>query len=408
MSNHDFTVDFPILKQTMNGKPLVYLDSAATSLTPEVVLDKMNEYYREYGVNVHRGVYALGATADREFERVRDVVQTFINASMREEIIFTRGTTSAINQVAFGYVLPKLQAGDEIITSMSEHHANFVPWQVVAQKSGAILKFAPLDANGAVTPESLRSVISAKTKFVALNHMSNVMSALNDVSGLCAVAHEVGAQILIDGAQAIPHLEVDVQAIDCDFYAFSGHKMFGPTGVGVLYGKATCLEAMEPVEYGGAMIDSVSRCETTYKAAPYRFEAGTPMIAEVIGLGAAIGYLQQLGYEAIQHQIESLRAYAMEQLATLDHVELYNPNNFEAATIAFNIIDVHSHDAVSVYDLEGIAIRAGHLCAQPLLSELHQGSLLRMSLQVYNTKNDIDRFIAATKKASDFLDVLFL
>lgn len=408
MYNTDWTKDFPILNQEMNGKAFVYLDSAATSLTPEVVLKKMNEYYREYGVNVHRGVYAMGAKADGEFESVRDQVQKFIKASSREEIVFTRGTTTAINMVAFGYVLPKLQAGDEIVTSMSEHHANFVPWQVVAQKSGATLKFAPLDANGAVTPAALQSVMSEKTRFVALNHMSNVMSALNDVQALSRVAHEFGAEILIDGAQAIPHLPIDVQAIDCDFYAFSGHKMFGPTGVGVLYGKYACLQAMEPFEYGGAMIDQVQQFTTTYKDAPYRFESGTPMIAEVIGLGAAITYLEKIGYATIQTQIETLRAYALEQLQQLAQVEIYNPNNHEAATIAFNIRDVHSHDAVTVYDLEGVAIRAGHLCAQPLLSEIHQGSILRMSLQVYNTKADIDRFIAATKKASDFLDVLFL
>ncbi|MGL5549402.1 MAG: aminotransferase class V-fold PLP-dependent enzyme [Culicoidibacterales bacterium] len=408
MEQNKFIAEFPILTKMMNGKRLVYLDSAATSLTPECVLAKMNEYYREYGVNVHRGVYAFGAKADAEFEAVRDQVQHFIGAASRDEIVFTRGTTSAINQVAFGYVLPKLQVGDEIVTSMSEHHANFVPWQVVAQRSGAVLKFAPLDENGAVTPEALRSVMSEKTRFVALNQMSNVMSALHDVQAFSAIAHEFGAEILIDGAQAIPHLQVAVQTIDCDFYAFSGHKMFGPTGVGVLYGKAACLANMEPIEYGGAMIDQVCQLSTTYKEAPYRFETGTPMIAEVIGLGAAITYLQSLGYEAIQQQIESLRAYAMQQLKTMPHVEVYNPNNHEAATIAFNIKDVHSHDAVTVYDLEGVAIRAGHLCAQPMLSELTQGSLLRMSLQVYNTKADIDRFIAATKKASDFLDVLFL
>ncbi|MGL5296114.1 MAG: SufS family cysteine desulfurase [Culicoidibacterales bacterium] len=408
MEHNEFINDFPILNEEMNGHRFVYLDSAATSLTPECVLEKMNEYYRHYGVNVHRGVYAFGAKADAEFEAVRDQVQCFIHAGSREEIVFTRGTTTAINQVAFGYVLPKLQPGDEIVTSMSEHHANFVPWQVIAQRSGATLRFAPLDQSGAVTAEALRSVMSEKTRFVALNHMSNVMSALNDVQALSQVAHEFGAEILIDGAQAIPHLRVDVQAIDCDFYAFSGHKMFGPTGVGVLYGKLICLQAMEPFEYGGAMIDQVCQVSTTYKDAPYRFETGTPMIAEVIGLGAAIRYVESLGYEYIQTRIEMLRAYAMEQLAQMPHVHVYNPHNYESATIAFNIVDVHSHDAVTVYDLEGVAIRAGHLCAQPMLSELEQGSLLRMSLQVYNTKADIDRFIAATKKASDFLDVLFL
>ncbi|HAX73320.1 MAG TPA: cysteine desulfurase [Firmicutes bacterium] len=398
--------DFPILKETMNGKPLVYLDSSATTLKPQAVIDAVNLYNSLKTSNVHRGVYKLSNEATELYEGTRAKVSQFINSKRVEEIVFTRGATSALNLVAQSYGMYNIKAGDEIIVSELEHHSSFIPWQQVAKRTGAILKFIPLDKDGRITVENFKSVLSEKTKVVAINYVSNVLGYVTPIKEICALAHEVGAIVSVDAAQAAPHMKIDVQNLDCDFLSFSGHKMCGPTGVGVLYGKYELLQSMEPYEFGGEMNDIVGLESSTWKDAPYRFEAGTMMIAEVIGLGAAIDYLLAIGLDEIAKHEYELRTYAVEKLAALGDVTIYN-EGAKTGIVSFNINDLHPHDAATIYDTEGICVRAGHHCAQPLMGWLCQPATLRASFYFYNTKEEVDQFIEATQKGKEFFDGVF-
>lgn len=398
--------DFPILKETMNGHPLVYLDSGATTLKPQVVIDAVNHYNTKKTSNVHRGVYQLSNDATELYEGAREKVKQLINAKKAEEIVFTKGATHALNLVAQSYGLYNLKAGDEIIVSELEHHSSFLPWQHVARVTGAVLKFIPLDETGHITVENFKKVLSDKTKVVAINYVSNVMGYVSPIKEITALAHEVGAIISVDAAQAAPHMKIDVQDLDCDFLSFSGHKMCGPTGVGVLYGKYELLNALEPMEFGGEMIDIVGEVTSTWKDAPYRFEAGTPVIAGAIGLGAAIDYLEAIGFDNIAaHELE-LRNYAVEKLEELGGVTIFN-RDAETGIISFNIDGVHPHDAATIYDAEGVCVRAGHHCAQPLMGWLCQPATLRASFYLYNTKEEVDSFIEATRKGKEFFDGVF-
>ena len=353
--------DFKILDQQVNNHPLVYLDTSATSQSPTAVIDRMSDYYLQYNSNVHRGVHTLGTKATDGYENARTAVQQFINAKHFGEIVFTRGTTAAINLVASSFERDFIEAGDEIVITEMEHHANFVPWQQLAIRTNAKLKFIPLSEDGTITKQAMEETITDQTKLVAITHVSNVLGTINDVKTAAQIAHEHGAYILVDGAQGVPHMKVDVQALDCDFYAFSSHKMLGPTGIGVLYGKKSILNKMQPIEYGGDMIDYVGLHESTWTDLPVKFEAGTPMIAEAIGLHAAIDYLNEIGMDDIhQHETELVR-YAYDQMAAIDGLEIYGPGKDErAGLITFNLDGVHPHDLATVLDTEGIAVRAGH------------------------------------------------
>ncbi|MGL4374331.1 MAG: cysteine desulfurase [Turicibacter sp.] len=398
--------DFPILKETMNGKTLVYLDSSATTLKPQCVIDAVNNYNAKKTSNVHRGVYKLSNEATELYEGAREKVKNLLNASKPEEIVFTRGATSALNLVAQSYGMANLSSGDEIIVSELEHHSSFLPWQHVAKRTGAILKFIPLDKEGRITVENFESVLTDKTKVVAINYISNVLGFVTPIKEIVTLAHAKGAIVSVDAAQAAPHIKIDVQDLDCDFLSFSGHKMCGPTGVGALYGKYDLLQSMEPIEFGGEMNDIVGLESSTWKDAPYRFEAGTPVIAGAIGLGAAIDYLQAIGFDEIATHEFLLRQYAVEQLDALGGITIFN-KEAKTGIISFNIDDVHPHDAATIYDTEGVCVRAGHHCAQPLMGWLCQPATLRASLYVYNTKEEVDLFIAATKKGKEFFDGVF-
>ena len=395
--------DFKILDQQVNNHPLVYLDTAATSQSPTAVIDRMSDYYLQYNSNVHRGVHTLGTKATDGYENARTAVQQFINAKHFGEIIFTRGTTAAINLVASSFERDFIEAGDEIVITEMEHHANFVPWQQLAIRTNAKLKFIPLSEDGTITKQAMEETITDQTKLVAMTHVSNVLGTINDVKTAAHIAHEHGAYILVDGAQGVPHMNVDVQALDCDFYTFSSHKMLGPTGIGVLYGKKSILNKMQPIEYGGDMIDYVGLHESTWTDLPVKFEAGTPMIAEAIGLHAAIDYLNDIGMDDIHQYETELVRYAYDQMAAIDGLEIYGPGKDErAGLITFNLDGVHPHDLATVLDTEGIAIRAGHHCAQPLMKWLNVSSTARASFYLYNTKEEIDTFVEALKKTKEF------
>ena len=399
--------DFPILQETMNGKPLVYLDSGATSLKPKVVMEALDYYNTKKTANVHRGVYQLSNDATELYEGARLKVKELINAQSAQEIVFTKGATQALNLVANSYGMANIGPGDEILVSQLEHHSSFLPWQHVARMRGATLKFIPLDETGRITAENTKKVINHKTKVIAINYVSNVMGYVAPIKEIAALARSVGAIISVDAAQAAPHLKIDVQDLDCDFLAFTGHKMCGPTGIGVLYGKYELLNGMEPIEFGGEMIDIVGDTTSTWKAAPYRFEAGTPVIAGAIGLGAAIDYVTAIGYEAIIKHEQELRDYALEKLAALGGITIYNPGT-DTGIITLNIKDVHPHDAATIYDTEGICIRAGHHCAQPLMKWLSQTATIRVSFYLYNTKEEVDALVRATKKAKEFFNHVFV
>jgi cysteine desulfurase/selenocysteine lyase len=391
--------DFYLLK---NNK-ITYLDSAASTLKPQQVIDEVNYYYQQLGVNVHRGVYKLSYEATEKYEQARQKVAEFINCQF-EEVIFTRGASSALNLVASSYGLSNIQPGDEIITSEIEHHSSMLPWQNVARVKGAKLVYVPLNHEGRITVENFKKVLTKKTKVVALTYVSNVMGYITPLKEIIQLAHEMGAIVTIDGAQAVPHLPVDVQSIDCDFLSFSGHKMCGPTGIGVLYGKYDLLQKMDPIEFGGDMIDYVDLQSSTYKDAPYKFETGTPLIASAIGLGAAIDYVQSIGYDFIGKQETKLRDYALSKLKTLEYVEIYNPNT-DTGIITFNIKGVHPHDAATVFDEHNVALRAGHHCAQPLMHYLNQIATLRASFYFYNTLSDVDHLIEAIVATKNFFEM---
>lgn len=398
--------DFPLLDQEVNGHRLVYLDSAATAQKPIQVIEAVNEYYRLNNANVHRGVHTIGTRATEQYEGSRDRVKQFINAKHREEIIFTRGTTSAINIVAMSYGDQNLTPDDEIVITQMEHHSNIIPWQQLSKRTGAKLTYIPLEADGTITLAKVEETITEKTKIVAITHVSNVLGTINPIKEIAAIAHKNGAVLLVDGAQSVPHLSVDVQELDCDFYAFSGHKMCGPTGIGVLYGKKSLLEKMEPVEFGGEMIDFVDLYDSTWKELPWKFEAGTPIIAGAIGLKAAIDYLELIGLDNIALHEKELVNYALEQISTIEGIEVYGPTQ-RAGLITFNLPDVHPHDTATVLDTEGIAVRAGHHCAQPLMKWLNVTATARASFYLYNTHEDVDRFIEGLKKTKEFFTDVF-
>ncbi|WP_134684191.1 cysteine desulfurase [Brevibacillus migulae] len=398
---------FPILDQQVNGHPLVYLDSGATSQKPIQVIEAVDKYYREYNSNVHRGVHTLGTKATDAYEGAREKVRSFINARDTAEIIFTRGTTTAINTVVYGYARQILKPGDEIVTTVVEHHANFIPWQQAAKVTGATFKFIPLQEDGTVTLEAVKETVTANTKIVAIHHISNVLGDTTPIKEIAAIAHQHGAILLVDGAQSAPHKKVDMQDLDCDFYTFSAHKMCGPTGIGVLYGKRELLEKTEPVEFGGEMIDYVDLYESTWKELPWKFEGGTPIIAGAVGLGAAIDFLTEIGMEEIERNEKQLVRYAMEQMKEIEGLTIYGPQENRSSLITFNLDSVHPHDLATVLDSYGIAVRAGHHCAQPLMRWLKVSATARASFYLYNTEEDVDTLIAGLKKTKEYFGNVF-
>jgi cysteine desulfurase/selenocysteine lyase len=398
---------FPILNQEVNGHPLVYLDNAATSQKPIQVIEALDKYYKEYNSNVHRGVHTLGSKATDGYEGAREKVRAFINAREMAEVVFTRGTTTAVNMVANGYARAILKPGDEIVTTVVEHHSNFIPWQQAAKATGATFKFIPLQEDGTVSLEAVKDTITANTKIVAIHHISNVLGDTTPVKEIAEIAHQHGAILFVDGAQGAPHKKIDVQELDCDFYAFSSHKMCGPTGVGVLYGKRALLERMEPFEFGGEMIDFVELYDSTWKELPWKFEGGTPIIGGVIGLGAAIDFLNEIGLENIERHEKKLVSYAMEQMREIDGLTVYGPKTDRSSLITFNLADVHPHDLATVLDSHGIAVRAGHHCAQPLMKWLQVTATARASFYLYNTEEEVDVFVAGLKKTKEYFGNVF-
>jgi len=392
---------FPILDQEVNGHPLVYLDSAASSQKPISVIEAVKQYYEHDNANVHRGVHTLGSRATDAYEGAREKVARFINAKRSEEIIFTRGTTTALNLVASSYARLNCQAGDEIVITPMEHHSNLIPWQQAAKATGATLKYIPLQPDGTIRLADVEEVITDRTKVVSMTYVSNVLGTLNPVKQVAEIAHRHGAVMVVDGAQSTPHMKVDVQDLDCDFYAFSGHKMCAPTGIGVLYGKKSLLNNMEPIEFGGEMIDEVGLYESTWKEIPYRFEGGTPIIAGAVGLGAAIDFLEEIGMDEIERHEQQLTAYAMDRLSEIEGVTIYGPQK-RAGLVTFNLGDVHPHDVATVLDAQGIAIRAGHHCCQPLMRWLEASSTARASLYLYNTEEDVDRLVKGLIQTKEY------
>jgi cysteine desulfurase / selenocysteine lyase len=391
--------DFPILNETVHGKPLVYLDNAASAQHPNVVIDAISNYYRTTHANVHRGVHLLSQRATDQYEGARSIVRRFIHARSDKEIIFTRGTTEAINLVAESFIRPRVQPGDEILISGLEHHANIVPWQHVCKHTGAVLKVIPITQSGEVDFAAFESLIGPRTKLLALAQVSNALGTINPVDTFIAVAKRHGVPVLLDGAQGIPHSKVDVQALDCDFYCFSGHKLCGPTGIGVLYGKEALLNAMPPWQGGGDMILTVSFEKITYNTLPWKFEAGTPHIAGAIGLGVAIDYLQQLGMEHIAAYEQQLLSYATQRLGEVDGLRMIGTAPHKAAVASFVVDGVHPHDLGTILDTEGVAIRTGHHCAMPVMTFFKIPATARASFAFYNTFAEVDQLIAALHKA---------
>lgn len=382
--------DFPVLNRSFDEKPLHYLDSAATTQKPNFVIDTMDTFYRESYGTVRRGVYRLSEKATQAYEGTRKQVAKLINAKSDKEIIYTSGTTQSINLVAFSYGRKFLKAGDEIILSQIEHHANIVPWQMATEATGAVIKVIPVDDAGTLSMDEYAKLLSPRTKIVAVNHISNALGTVNPVQQIIQMAHDVGAVVLIDGAQSIAHMQVDVQAMDADFYVFSGHKMFGPTGIGILYGKLSLLEKMPPYQGGGDMIERVTFAKTTYQSPPHRFEAGTPAIVEVVGLGAAVEYLNIVGLNKIAEHENELLKYGTDLLQSIPGLKLIGTAPHKASILAFTLAGIHPHDIGTLLDSEGIAIRAGHHCAQPTMDRFGVAATARASLGPYNTKADLD------------------
>ena len=394
--------EFPVLNQIVNDEPLVYLDNAATTQKPLSVLSAIKDYYENDNANVHRGVHTLAERATEKYEAAREKVRAFINAKSTKEVLFTRGTTTSINWVA-QFAGQILKADDEIVISIMEHHSNIVPWQEVAKKTGAILKFVYLK-EGELDMEDLRQKVTAQTKFVSIAHVSNVLGTINPIEEISKIAHEQGAYLVVDGAQSTPHMALDLQKMDVDFFAFSGHKMMGPTGIGVLYGKEELLNQFEPIEFGGEMIDFVYESHSTWTELPWKFEAGTPNIAGAIALGAAIDYIQELGIDQIHQHEDELIDYVMPKLQNIEGLTIYGPkdNKKRSGVIAFNIEGLHPHDVATALDMEGVAVRAGHHCAQPLLNYLDTSATARASFYIYNTKADCDKLVEALQKTKEF------
>ncbi|KGA96413.1 cysteine desulfurase [Alkalihalobacillus alcalophilus ATCC 27647 = CGMCC 1.3604] len=397
---------FPILNQQVNGNDLVYLDSAATSQKPLSVIEKVEDYYRRYNSNVHRGVHTLGTLATDGYEGAREKVRSFIGAQSIEEIIFVRGTTTALNLVASSYGRANVKEGDEIVLTPMEHHSNIIPWQQLAKATGATLKYIPLQEDGTIDLKDVENTVTEKTKIVTMMHVSNVLGTVNPVKEVAEIAHRHGAIMVVDGAQSTPHMKIDVQDLDCDFFAFSGHKMVGPTGIGALYGKKKWLESMEPVEFGGEMIDFVGLYDSTWKELPWKFEGGTPIIAGAIGLGAAIDFLNEVGLSEIEKHEQELAHYAMEQMSEIEGMTIYGPKH-RAGVVTFNLDDVHPHDVATALDADGIAVRAGHHCAQPLMKWLNVTATARASFYLYNTKDDVDRLVTGLVKTKEYFGDVF-
>jgi cysteine desulfurase/selenocysteine lyase len=387
--------DFPILGRRVRGRPLVYLDNAATAQKPRRVIESIDRYYREYNANIHRGVHALSEEATAAYEGARDKIRAFINAERREEIIFVRGTTEAINLVAQSFGRPRLKAGDEILISEMEHHSNIVPWQLLCEQTGALLRVIPMNDAGELLLDELERLLSRKTRIVSIAHVSNALGTINPIGRIIGRAHEAGAVVVVDGAQAAPHAAVDVQALDCDFYAFSGHKLYGPTGSGVLYGKRELLEAMPPYHGGGDMIKAVTFKKTIYNDLPYKFEAGTPHIAGVVGLGAAVDYVQTIGLDPIAAHEAELLDYATRAIGSLRGIRIIGTAEHKAGILSFVMDGVHPHDIGTILDHHGVAIRTGHHCAMPVMEHYGVPATARASFALYNTRADIDHFIEA-------------
>ena len=389
--------DFPILQQQVHGKPLVYLDNAASSQMPQPVIDRLVRYQTTQHANIHRGVHTLSELATAEYEMARHKLQGFLNAAEAREVIFTSGTTESINLVMHGWGRKFIRSGDEIILTTLEHHANIVPWQMLAEETGATIRVVPMLDSGELCLDAYRALFNARTRIVGVTHVSNALGSINPVKAMIATAHAHGVPVLVDGAQAVPHMPVDVQDLDCDFYAFSGHKLCGPTGIGVLYGKAAFLEAMQPFKGGGDMILSVSFDRTVYNAIPHKFEAGTPPIAAAIGLGEAIDYLGAIGLAAIaRHELELLQ-HATELLGQLPGVQLVGTARHKAAVLSFMVDGVHPHDVGTLLDQEGIAVRTGHHCAQPLMTRLKLPATVRASFAFYNSLAEVDALVAGVR-----------
>jgi cysteine desulfurase / selenocysteine lyase len=394
--------DFPILSRTVNGKPLVYFDNGATSQKPQIVIDAIAQYYQEINANIHRGVHTLSQLATDAYEISRSKIQNHINAKFAHEVIFTSGTTHSINAVANGFA-SLLKSGDEVLVSALEHHSNIVPWQMLCEKTGATLKVIPMDQNGELMMSEYDKLLSDKTKIVTVNHISNALGTVNPIKYMIDKAHEFGAAILIDGAQAVPHLKPDVQALDCDFYVFSGHKMCGPTGTGILYGKEVWLNKLPPYQGGGEMIKEVSFEKTTYADLPHKFEAGTPNIAGGIVLGTAVDYMNSIGFDDIQQQELELLDYATKRLLEIEGLKIYGPAKEKTSVISFNVGEIHPYDIGTIVDKLGIAVRTGHHCAQPVMNFFNIPGTIRASFSFYNTKEEIDVMVEAVKKAQMML-----
>lgn len=399
--------DFPILDQIVNDEPLVYLDNAATTQKPTQVLEAIAAYYEKDNANVHRGVHTLAERATAAYEAARERVCSFIHAASTKEVLFTRGTTTGLNWVA-RYAESVLQRGDEVLISVMEHHANIIPWQEACKKTGARLIYAYLK-EGMLDLADFRSKLTEKTRFVALTHVSNVLGVVNPIKEIAELVHQANALLVVDGAQSVPHMKIDVQDLDVDFFAFSGHKMLGPTGIGVLYGKEELLEQMSPVEFGGEMIDFVYEQEATWKELPWKFEAGTPNIAGAIGLAVAIDYLDKIGMETVHQYEQELIAYVFPKLQAVEGLTIYGSEDLtqRSGVISFNLAGLHPHDVATALDYEGVAVRAGHHCAQPLLSYLGVAATVRASFYLYNTKADCDKLVEALQKTKEFFDGTF-
>ena len=395
--------DFPILKRSVYDQPLIYLDNAATTQKPKQVIEAITNYYQDYNANVYRGIHTLSGESTEVFDSVRQQVADFIGAKEKEEIVFTSGTTASINDCARSLSF-LIEEGDEILLTAMEHHSNIIPWQQLAKEKGAHLRYAELSSDGEMDLEDFKEKLTSNTKIVAFTHVSNTLGTINPVKKMTQLAHEVGAIVVVDGAQAVSHFQIDVEELDVDFYAFSAHKMYGPTGIGVLYGKRKWLEAFNPANFGGEMIEYVGENESTWAAIPHKFEAGTPNISGVIGLGAAIRYIENIGLKNIEAYEQELTNYLLAQLEELEWVQVYGPLDSESRSgvVMFNLEDVHSHDLATALDLDGIAIRAGHHCAQILMRRLGIVASARASLCFYNSKEEIDQFIQSLTRAKEF------
>ena len=399
--------DFPILDQIVNDEPLVYLDNAATTQKPKAVLEAVNRYYQEDNANVHRGVHTLAERATASYEAARETVRRFINASSTKEVLFTRGTTTGLNWIG-RFAEEILEEGDEVLISIMEHHSNILPWQEACRKTGAKLVYAYLK-DGGLDLEDFRKKLTDRTKFVSITHASNVLGVINPIQELAQLAHEKGAIMVVDGAQSVPHMKIDVQKLDADFFVFSGHKMAGPTGIGVLYGKEHYLNQMSPVEFGGEMIDFVYEQSATWKELPWKFEAGTPNMAGAIGLAAAIDYLEAIGMDAIEHHEQDLIVYVFPKLQAIEGLKIYGSQDLakRSGVISFNLGNLHPHDLATALDYEGVAVRAGHHCAQPLIQYLEVPATARASFYLYNTKEDCDKLVEALIKTKEFFNGTF-